>query len=226
MDTPAQQTYSQSLQEAKGHGTAFLRSTIGRHPGATGAIIGVLIVLILILSFYVVRYKGKDGFQTLRYSNLQTGSNNPHWQMGSMDAGNWGPVHRSATPLQMSHYAPGLRPGGRVSMPHQKEGLTSGASGCGADETAITYADPSGNVVTYCQSGSTLDPSTVTQATCAVPWDPTATAEAQALATVGALQHDQYGERKLQSAINSAYDSNTGLTDDQLAALAQGSDAP
>jgi hypothetical protein len=33
-----------------------------------------------------------------------------------------------------------------------------------------------------------------------------AVAEAQALATVGAYQHDDYGEAGLQAAINAAYD--------------------
>ncbi len=37
-------------------------------------------------------------------------------------------------------------------------------------------------------------------------WDPAAIAEAQALAQVGAYQHDDYGEPKLQGAIRQAFD--------------------
>ena len=35
---------------------------------------------------------------------------------------------------------------------------------------------------------------------CGVGWDPAASAEAEALATVGSLQHNSYGERRLQRA--------------------------
>jgi hypothetical protein len=54
---------------------------------------------------------------------------------------------------------------------------------------------------------------------CKAGWDPTAVAEAQALATVGAYQHDNYGEASLQAAINSAYDTNVGLSESQLATM-------
>jgi hypothetical protein len=62
------------------------------------------------------------------------------------------------------------------------------------------------------------DPTAILAA-CGMTWDPAATAEAQALATVGSFQH---GECKLQNAINAAYDSNVGLTDDQLAQVMAG----
>ena len=51
---------------------------------------------------------------------------------------------------------------------------------------------------------------------CKQSWDPAASAEAQALATVGSYQHDQYGERSLQHAINAAYDRNVPLNEVQL----------
>jgi hypothetical protein len=54
---------------------------------------------------------------------------------------------------------------------------------------------------------------------CKASWDPTAVTEAQALATVGAYQHDDYGETSLQAAINSAYDTNVGLSESQLATM-------
>jgi hypothetical protein len=67
----------------------------------------------------------------------------------------------------------------------------------------------------YCVPGAY----TPDMSTCKAAWDPAASAEAQALATVGSLQHDSYGERRLQGAINAAYDSNIGLTDAQLQEL-------
>ena len=54
---------------------------------------------------------------------------------------------------------------------------------------------------------------------CNTGWEPQAVAEAQALATVGSYQHDDYGETNLQAAINSAYDANMGLSESQLAKL-------
>jgi len=154
----------------------YFQRTIGMHPGATAVIMGVLVLLILVLSYALVHYKGqcpKSGFEGLAAGNG-----------GSAPAGNGG------------------------SAP---------ASPCGPGETAVTYQDPDGGaMMTYCRSTDALPgPATV----CGRGWDPAATAEAQALATVGSLQHDSYGEKKLQGAINAAYDGNVGLSDDQLAAL-------
>ena len=52
-------------------------------------------------------------------------------------------------------------------------------------------------------------------------WDPLAIAEAQALASAGSLQHDDYGEAALQNSIDGAYasvDGTSGLSDAQLEA--------
>lgn len=57
--------------------------------------------------------------------------------------------------------------------------------------------------------------------TCGASWDPAATAEAQALAQASSLQHDNYGERRLQRSISGAYDTSVGLTDSQLAYAAR-----
>ena len=51
---------------------------------------------------------------------------------------------------------------------------------------------------------------------CRENWNPAASAEAQALATVGSFQHDHYGEKNLQHAINAAYDRNVPLNEVQL----------
>jgi hypothetical protein len=214
------------MQEAKGHGRAFLKSTIGAHPVASAIVLAVLVVLVLVLGFYVAHYKakcGKSGFHISPISNLTTGNNNPEWQLGSMDAGNWGPVHREATAYNVAAYHPGWRTGNYRQV-SSKEGMASGsAAACAPGETAVTYQNPDGSVVTYCRATDSMPgPATV----CKAGWDPAASAEAEALATVGSLQHDSYGEGKLQRAINAAYDSSAGLSDAQLEDLMHTSSLP
>ena len=209
------------MQEAKGHGKAFLQSTIGQHPVATAVIMGILVVLILILAFYVAKYKAKaagslaatskNSFGVRPIHNLNTGSNNPLWWHGSGDAGWGGPVHRETTAIQAAAYMPHLHQG--EHMRRHREGLaTTPASSCPAGTSAVTYQNLGGPIQTRCVPDDYgLD--------CKGGWDPAASAEAQALATVGSLQHDSYGESRLQGAINAAYDSNVGLTDAQLQEL-------
>jgi hypothetical protein len=224
-------SYSQSAAAAKSHGQALLKSTIGAHPVTTAVVMAVLVVVILVLAFYVVKYRAQikkgDGFHIAPISNLTTGNNNPEWQLGSMDAGNWGPVHRAATSWNVAAYHPSWRAGRyrQVSASGGKEGLaannSASAAACAPGESAVTYQNPDGSVVTYCRSTDSLPgPATV----CHRGWDPAASAEAEALATVGSLQHDSYGEGKLQRAINAAYDANTGLSDAQLEGLMHNSD--
>lgn len=58
-------TYSASAAEAAGHGKSMIQSTLGQHPVATGVVIGVLVLLILVLGFVIMHYRGKaakDGF--------------------------------------------------------------------------------------------------------------------------------------------------------------------
>jgi hypothetical protein len=109
--------------------------------------------------------------------------------------------------------------------PTPSEGLAVGApsAACAPGESAVTYQNPDGSVVTYCRSTDSLPgPAKV----CHRGWDPAASAEAEALATVGSLQHDSYGEGKLQRAINAAYDANTDLSDSQLEAVMHQGGAP
>ena len=97
------------------------------------------------------------------------------------------------------------------------EGMAGrGGAPCGPGETPVTYRNPDGTTMTYCRSSDVLPgPPTV----CGVGWDPAASAEAQALATVGSLPHEAYGERRLQRSIDGAFDSNVGLSDRDLEAL-------
>ena len=52
---------------------------------------------------------------------------------------------------------------------------------------------------------------------CKASWDPAASAEAEALATVGSLQQDGYGDAALQNAIDAAEDGNVSFANTQLA---------
>ncbi len=63
---------------------------------------------------------------------------------------------------------------------------------------------------------------------CRSIWDPAASAEAQALATVGALSLDSYGESALQQAEGGdyPYPSRIGLSDRQLKGLMHKGYAP
>jgi hypothetical protein len=147
-------------------GESALKATIGRHPGASAAILAVLVVVILILAYTLAHYKA------------------------------------------MCPKVP-------------SEGMTSGArvaayGPCGLGETPVSYQTPDGANVTFCRSTSAPP---VPPQVCGVGWDPAASAEAEALATIGSLQHDSYGEPRLQNAINAAYDSSVGLSDEQLSTL-------
>mgnify|MGYP001377252101 CR=1 FL=1 len=80
-----------------------------------------------------------------------------------------------------------------------------------------------GAKMTYCRVTDALPgPPTV----CGRGWDPAASAEAQALATVGSLAHGSYGERRLMGAVDGAFDSNLGLSDEQLSCLMHQGGAP
>jgi len=188
------------MSEAKGHGKAFIQSTVGQHPVATFVVMAALVLLIIVLAFYVNKYKAvaeKGNFGVRSTHNLNTGGNNPLWWHGSGDAGWGGPVHREATEIHAAAYMPHLRKGPQVEHSHmhqarrRREGLATGPDM--GDDFGL--------------------PSACGQ------WDPAASAEAQALATVGSLQHDSHGERKLQSAINVAYDGNVGISNAELQEL-------
>jgi hypothetical protein len=155
---------------------------------------GALVALVVILAFYAVKCRAKaKGTFIPTSNNLTLGSNNPMWWNGSADAGHGGSLHRDLTEVHAAHHA-GLCPSGM---------------------SAATYQDADGATLTRCVPGRVAPD----LSTCKAGWDPAAMAEAQALATVGSFQQDNYGERALQSAINVAYDSNTGLSDVQLQEL-------
>ena len=229
-------------------------------------VLGMLVALVIILIVVLYHYHGctpsssssKASFGITRMNNLQTGSNNPIWQLGSGDAGWGGSLHRETTPAQAAVFhpawradysnnlmtreglatspMPGANGGGIQKMPSSsgwdaviKNAKPIGGNvkptpvinplqGCPKGSKAVSYKNDDGAVVTYCVPTGGL-PNTSSMS-CALQWNPAATAEAQALATVGTYTADNYGELQLQDAINGAF--NTGstgsgvLSDDQL----------
>jgi hypothetical protein len=108
------------------------------------------------------------------------------------------------------HHAMGYRAAPHHAMGYRREGLVGGAAGtesaaaaaaaaakgpCAPGQTAVTYQDAGGATLVRCVDGGGL-----TLGACGA-WNAEATAEAQALASVGGLEHDTYGEDALQSAI-------------------------
>lgn len=60
---------------------------------------------------------------------------------------------------------------------------------------------------------------------CDASWDPAAVAESQALAEMGSLAIDHYGEKNIQTAAGGTYDQK-GLSNSQLIQLMQRGSAP
>ena len=204
------------MQEAKGHGSALIKSTIGQHPLATAAVMGVLMLLILILLFYVVKYKNKTPAPPAKfqpgavrsYSNFSTGSNNPEWYLGNEDAGNWGPMHREETPAQKAVYDPRLRQTNAVESEFVRQ-YQCQASQCQAPqyqgEQRLTTTPPS----------AAPTPVKPVIDSCGLGWSPAASAEVHALASVGALESNTYdGEYNIRRELNFV-DSNN-ISDSQL----------
>jgi hypothetical protein len=205
-------------QSATEHGKNFFRSTVGVHPVISGVAIAVLVALVLILVYYgkywhdqYVILKGKSGFLTqYPYTGLHS-----NWQLGNGDAGWGGSLQRETTPAQASVFHPGWRPVGleRAICNSGREGLAVGP-GVTASDVANQGLGPG--------CGAGCGPSIP----CRPGWDPSATAEAQALATLGSLPHDSNGERSLQGAVNAAFDCDSGLSDNQLRDLMHNGGAP
>ena len=73
---------------------------------------------------------------------------------------------------------------------------------CGPGMIAVTAPGPGGILTTTCTPKGGALP-TVANA-CRSKWDNAATSEAQALASLGAFDHDAYGLAKLQMVVNGA----------------------
>ena len=131
------------------HGVAFLQSTIGKHPVATAAVIGVLVVLILVLAFYLSKFKTKADAcdATTSKSGLVVG-NHSNWHYGSMDAAGTGSLARDTTKYQASVYTNLQKAGSGCSAPWdtdasvEAEALTSvGALQADNYDNALSMSD-------------------------------------------------------------------------------------
>jgi hypothetical protein len=208
MDTLGGQSGEQGtpLHHAKG----FAESTVGANPMLSlGIMIGLFVLLLLTVVYYRSK-KSSASFTSSRLHNLNGGGNNPQWQNGSLDAGNYGSVHRSVNRHQTHPFRhlnnrsrhsqsvlqqPQALLPGKVSNPQNiscPEGFRPYNSGLLGEKTKCVPSD------FYDEDDDGITGS------CSDKWSPEATAEAGALATVGSFSHDSYGEARLQAMINHA----------------------
>jgi hypothetical protein len=204
-----------------------LRGAVLKHPVAYGVAAAVLLVSTIVLAVMLHNcQKNKSGFGVARINNLNTGSNNPLWWHGSGDAGWGGPVHREATPYHVAHYTPGWRAtecrccsdpctcggasasksGGHMAVHQGMEGM---------------QAAPNGSHMTAAAPGCGVGP----MWGCSDTWDPAASAEAQALATIGSLKHSPHATRRLQGSVDAAFDCS-GMSDCELSQVMHQGGAP
>ncbi len=96
------------------HAKLFLQQSIGAHPVAAAAAIGALVVAVVVLAFYVVKYKPatttKSGYIT-SMNNMTHGGARPLWHLGNGDAGNGGSMHRAPTAAHNAVTNPGAHKG-------------------------------------------------------------------------------------------------------------------
>lgn len=234
MSSPYGQTGS--LEEAKDHAHGIVNATVGRHPTASFALIVILALLLIFFWHDMSQWRAaakagrttkKANFGVAPYNNLNMGGNNPMWYLGSDHAGYGGDLMRDSTVYHVAEYTPDWRAGAVVPAP--REGMTSsrgartatggssaGSGGygpCGPFQTAVSVHNPDGSMVTRCHNDATGPAQTCNG------WNPAATVEAAALATVGGIKHEPRADRKLQRAVNAAYDTSDSLSDEQLERL-------
>ncbi len=94
----------------------------------------------------------------------------------------------------------------------EKYRKAAGKSGFNGSNIGATATTASGHKYPGFDLGPFLTP-------CTGQWDPAASAEAEALATAGGLPQENYAACRLQKAVDTAYDTGYGLTDDQLSVL-------
>lgn len=71
----------------------FAQETVGRYPGWSLALIIVLVLVILGMTFGFIGVTAKSRMTVLPDSNFRTGGNNPLWQYGAQDSGWGGSMH-------------------------------------------------------------------------------------------------------------------------------------
>jgi hypothetical protein len=237
MDQAAQQQGS-----AKDHAKKLIHSTIGEHPVAAMAAIGVLVVLVLILAFCVAHYKAKckssytvaPGLGVTPHNNLRIGGNNSMWWLGNADAGHGGPVDRPLTNAQVAVVYDPWRSGqltragitgagtGATGMDGQREGLNvGGAGGCGPGQESVSRPTGDGRTAMFCRSTDpNSEPGPVYD--CSSNWGTEATYETEALVTAGGMPYTPRTDAALMKRIRMATDSGTALNEEELTSLVHG----
>jgi hypothetical protein len=190
-------SYMNTLYGGRGYEFTALKDWIGAHALAVAVVIALLIILVIILAYYLNKYKKKcaENFITA-VNNMTTGNNNPLWHLGNMDAGNWGPMHRDPTAWNVAAYHPSWR-----ASESDKEGMIG--KDCSATQCNC-LPRVAGRM--YC---------------CRKHWDPSASVEAEALATAGSfssyMPESDVTARKMIDATCAAYDPSRGISDEALA---------
>lgn len=160
MDPGATMTQPQGAPQGASQAASNLAyHMFGRNPAMTGVIFMAMLVvlLIFIVLFIVYRSKyedcaqgGKNGFLgTSPYGNLNTGSNNPLWQLQMGDAGWGGSVHSTYQPGESRVYGASADGGHTMTAApvlHRKCGTPVSPSAMG-EAQALTaaqafYEDP------------------------------------------------------------------------------------
>jgi len=224
---PAYSSQPSAYDSYKGKVTA----AVANNAFGVAIAMAAMVVVVLVLIYYVHHYKSlydtcsaKSGYLT-QYPMTGLHSN---WQLGGGDAGWGGSLHRETTVAQASVYRPSSRGnyGERAicnsdpncappkacapcSTCNTRESMTVGPGG-------VIMKDENGNC-SGCRGSGVC---------CNDPWEASATAEAHALATLGALPHDSNADGALQSTINGAFDCKNGLNDSCLNELMHNGGAP
>jgi hypothetical protein len=174
---------------AMDHAGSFLKSTVGEHYATATFVMCTLVVIILFLIYKLSQCHSAAALVAAAATTKSSFGNNPQWWHGGADAGSGGSLDRDITRVQASAY-----------LPHLRDGF------CPPGYGAAMVPVGNGQYDTKCVP---LD-----ARACDRPWDATASIEAVALGSVGALERDSYGEQRLQAAVE-----GHALDETQLSAL-------
>jgi hypothetical protein len=236
---------------------------VARNARTYAIVSAVLVVLVLILIFTVMYYRGKynkcqnpGGFKVRTLpgeSNLRIAGNRPNWWNGSGDAGNFGSVHRDPTLYHVSHYTPDIAYKHPRRCHGRGEHLTQPGS-CPAGQTWMTYPvdayDAKSNTWTTATKSACVDgqepqtmypfsddvdtglpgvsscpPRGASAAVIGNSWNPAASLEAAALASVGSFAGDT-GDAALDYNVDRIDDSGKKLDDKTLISAMHNGESP
>jgi hypothetical protein len=210
-------SYARTLYGSN-YGMSTIKDAICNHSMVVFGVIILLIIIVIVLMYYMHKYKKKctEGFISA-VNNMTTGNNNPQWQYGAMDAGNWGPMHRDPNEYNVAVFHPSWRAGGACG----KEGMAErNLSSCGS------IGSCTGSSTGNCNKTSPGPRSCY----CGEHWNPSASIEAQALATAGVfgdyMMDPAFASQRMQNAVGSAIDPNKDINDDVFSTIMHSGNVP